>query len=59
MPQPVRTGQKYTLSNQALIDAVNNDTDGQVTLLFAITNQGPTGPSLISKEDVDGNPLRD
>ena len=53
MPQPVRTGNKLTMSNQALIDAINADTDGNLTLIFAITNQGPTGVTYGSKEDTD------
>ena len=58
LSQPVRAGQLHTMLSQALIDAINNDTDGNLTLMFAIVNQGPTGLSFGTKEDTDGNPAQ-
>ena len=54
--EPIRTGRLLTLSNQALIDAINNDTDGNLTLMFAIVYTGPTGLTFGSKEDANGHP---
>ncbi len=52
---PTRAGDIVTLSSQALIDAINADTDGSLTLLCAITDEEGTGMSFGSKEDTNGN----
>ena len=52
---PLTVGDFWRMSTSALSTAINADTDDSLTLMMCTHTEGPYGPVIATKEDVDGN----